>query len=314
VAPTASTSIHHPDGDIKKISFDVNAAGQATYGGASCWRIFNWEDGTTEPGSSGSGLWDQNKRLIGQLYGGQATCSNNVNDYYGRFDLSYPLLQTWLGSCGNTLNGYDPNTPTVQRDVQLTAITNGSGVFCTSSMTPSATIRNGGLTTLTSFQINWTVSGGASGNIPWTGSLASGNTISVALGTISLPLGSSTFTVTLSAPNNSTDEVPANNTGSTTPTYGNTTTTLQLNLDRYGAETTWLVRTGGVTVASGGPYTTQAANGVYPLAPITICLPNGCYELVVNDSYGDGMCCAYGNGGFTLTSNGDVLASGGSFT
>ncbi|HPF91597.1 MAG TPA: serine protease, partial [Flavobacteriales bacterium] len=80
--PTAQTCIHHPAGDIKKISFDNNAAGQATYGGASCWRILNWEDGTTEPGSSGSGLWDQNGRLIGQLYGGQASCSNNVNDYF----------------------------------------------------------------------------------------------------------------------------------------------------------------------------------------------------------------------------------------
>lgn len=49
-APTSSTGIHHPSGDIKKISFDLNAATTATYGSATCWRIATWEDGTTEPG------------------------------------------------------------------------------------------------------------------------------------------------------------------------------------------------------------------------------------------------------------------------
>lgn len=110
-APTASTCIHHPDGDIKKISFDYNPATQVSWSGAACWRIANWEDGTTEPGSSGSGLWNQDGRLIGQLFGGQASCSNNVNDYFGRFNVSYQYLQTWLGNCGNTLDGY-PLAPT----------------------------------------------------------------------------------------------------------------------------------------------------------------------------------------------------------
>lgn len=106
VAPTASTCIHHPDGDIKKISFDNNAASMANFSGAACWRILNWEDGTTEPGSSGAGLWNQNGLLIGQLFGGQASCSNNVNDYFGRFSVSYPLLTQWLGNCGDQLQGY----------------------------------------------------------------------------------------------------------------------------------------------------------------------------------------------------------------
>ncbi len=109
-APTSSTCIHHPDGDIKKISFDYNAATQVSWGGAATWRIAAWEDGTTETGSSGSGLWNQNGLLIGQLYGGQASCGNNVNDYFGRFNVSYQYLQTWLGDCGNTLQGYPIST------------------------------------------------------------------------------------------------------------------------------------------------------------------------------------------------------------
>lgn len=60
---------------------------------------------------------------IGQLYGGQATCANNVNDYYGRFDLSYGLLQQWLGNCGNTIDGYDPNAPSLALDAQVVGAT-----------------------------------------------------------------------------------------------------------------------------------------------------------------------------------------------
>jgi lysyl endopeptidase len=109
VAPTSSTGIHHPSGDVKKISFDVNAAVSGTFSGAQCWRILNWEDGTTEGGSSGSGLWNQNGLLVGQLFGGQANCANNINDYYGKFSVSYSVLETWLGTCGDQLAGF-PNT------------------------------------------------------------------------------------------------------------------------------------------------------------------------------------------------------------
>jgi hypothetical protein len=315
VFPTNQTAIHHPRGDIKKISFDNQAAGQASYGGAQCWRIFNWEDGTTEPGSSGSGLWDQNKRLIGQLYGGDATCTNNVNDYYGRMDLSFPLLQQWLGSCGNTVNGYDPNAPTLTLDAQVTGFTGVAANTCAATASPSATVRNGGTTTLTSFQVSWTASGGASGNIPWTGTLASGASVSLALGSVGLEPGANTITATVSSPNGGVDQNTTNNQSQVAVQYGNNQLTLNLVLDRYGAETTWQIRNGATIYASGGPYTNQAANGQFPLAPITVCVPDGCHELVVFDSFGDGLCCAYGNGSFSLLdAQGSVLASGGTFT
>ncbi len=103
------TCIHHPSGDIKKISFENQPVTPSSFSGAQCWRVADWDDGTTEPGSSGSGLWNQNKLLIGQLYGGSAACGNNGSDYFGRFSVSFPALQQWLGNCGNTLQGY-PNS------------------------------------------------------------------------------------------------------------------------------------------------------------------------------------------------------------
>ncbi|HMC96123.1 MAG TPA: trypsin-like peptidase domain-containing protein, partial [Flavobacteriales bacterium] len=313
--PSNQTCIHHPQGDIKKISFDFNAADQATYGSAACWHISAWDDGTTEPGSSGSGLWDQNKRLIGQLYGGEATCSNNVNDYFGRFAVSYPSLTTWLGSCGNTLDGYDPNAPTLSLDAQVTGFTGVSASSCTASQSPSVTVRNGGTTTITSFQLAWSISGGPSGNIPWSGSLASAASVNVPLGSVVVPAAVSMLTATVSAPNGGTDLNLANNSGSTAIAYGNNTLTLNLTLDRYGNETTWQIKNGSTVLASGGPYTQAASNGAYPQVPITICVPDGCHDLIVSDAFGDGMCCTYGNGAFNLRdAQNNVLASGGSFT
>lgn len=110
--PSTQTCIHHPSGDIKKISHDNDPAGSATEnfgnGNAQCWWIHQWDTGTTEGGSSGSGLWDQDHHLIGQLYGGAAWCLSSVDDYFGKFSVSYPYLEQYLGTCGDVLEGYDP--------------------------------------------------------------------------------------------------------------------------------------------------------------------------------------------------------------
>jgi len=90
--PAATVGIHHPSGDVKKISFDNNAPGITGYfgGGSSHWNIVQWDDGTTEPGSSGSPLFNAaNHGIIGQLHGGDASCSYNYNDFYGRLSVSW---------------------------------------------------------------------------------------------------------------------------------------------------------------------------------------------------------------------------------
>lgn len=93
VGPVNPVAIHHPSGDIKKISFDYDTGisdGWSSNDG-SHWRVADWEDGTTEPGSSGSPLFDNNHRIVGQLHGGEASCSYNVNDYYGKVSTSWSL-------------------------------------------------------------------------------------------------------------------------------------------------------------------------------------------------------------------------------
>ncbi|MCG8330519.1 MAG: GEVED domain-containing protein [Chitinophagales bacterium] len=88
--------------------------------------------------------------------------------------------------------------------------------------------------------------------------------------------------------------------------------TLHLQLDDYPEETSWDIRdSGGAIVASGGTYDGQENEFI----AIDICLTDGCYDFTINDSFGDGICCDYGNGSYTLIdANGQVLASGGQFT
>ncbi|MCW5898841.1 MAG: fibronectin type III domain-containing protein [Flavobacteriales bacterium] len=75
-----------------------------------------------------------------------------------------------------------------------------------------------------------------------------------------------------------------------------TPVTIVIVMDRYGADITWALTGGSTTYATGGPYQDQASNGTYPQPSVDLCLPDGCYVLTINDSWGDGLCCAYGNG------------------
>jgi lysyl endopeptidase len=127
--PSPGTFIHHPVGDIKKISVDNGpmAIYQTTinWGGifgssqpATHWRVTP-DIGIYEPGSSGSPLFDVNKRIVGQLHGGVADDINPcqiISSFFGMFSLSWDAgtgagerLQDWLdpNKTGNQVqNGY----------------------------------------------------------------------------------------------------------------------------------------------------------------------------------------------------------------
>lgn len=91
---SAGATIHHPSGDEKSISLYDTAvvATEVDIGSGrvvDSWRV-RWDEGVTEPGSSGSGLWNSQHQLIGVLSGGSASCSNRTApDYYGRLDVAW---------------------------------------------------------------------------------------------------------------------------------------------------------------------------------------------------------------------------------
>jgi hypothetical protein len=108
--PSTTTTIHHPDGDEKSISFDFDPptitdyANDTSSAGATHWRIADWDEGTTEPGSSGGCLYDSSsKRCVGTLSGGYAACTNDDPDWFARTAKQWTgggtdstRLSTWL--------------------------------------------------------------------------------------------------------------------------------------------------------------------------------------------------------------------------
>ncbi|MDG1334300.1 MAG: T9SS type A sorting domain-containing protein [Crocinitomicaceae bacterium] len=318
-AVTEVTGIHHPAGDIKKICrADDNGNGifHANNAGAATWEIDSWEDGVTEPGSSGSPLFDQNGRIIGQLYGGAAACSGTVNngllDYYGRLGVSWGLgVGTYLdpASCGgsNTVNdGWDPNAATTSDDASIQGITSPEAQLCGATFDPVVTLRNAGANALTSVTILYNIDGGANSTFNWTGNLASNASAAVTLPTQSTTAGAHIFNASTSNPNGTTDTNPANDASlaNFNVTIGGLAATLTIETDCWGYETYWEIVNDGTTtvVASGGNTTGIPPGGAQGAAPgdpgsygneITInenlCLAAGCYDLIMYDDWGDGM-------------------------
>ncbi|KAG0333866.1 hypothetical protein BG004_000655 [Podila humilis] len=115
------TGIHHPSGDSKKISFFYSGSlpktcwAECSPGQNFHWKIPKWDQGTTEPGSSGSPLFDADKRIVGQLHGGSASCFNkNGYDVYGGIHASFQLapksedrLSTYLDPEGTGIKAMD---------------------------------------------------------------------------------------------------------------------------------------------------------------------------------------------------------------
>lgn len=326
--PTATVCIHHPSGDIKKISFDdaspAISQGMGSTEANSTWTI-EWDrNTTTEGGSSGSPLFDQNHRIIGQLWGGGASCQNlSAPDYYGRVANSWEpagsnstnQLKFWLdptNSGAAFIDGFDPNNTTVVAlDAALSAAQLTAQALCGDNYLPSFSLMNVGTTTLTSAQIDYQIDNGPMQQYLWSGSLAQWQAQSISLPTLQLAPGNHTFTATLSNPNQALDENPNNN-----QTTANTTVTavpetidllkVTLLTDDYADETYVELRNASGAVVWSEGNESVAGNfgtGGFP-APTdpTAPLSNNttynydipltafeCYTFVIYDYYGDGM-------------------------
>ncbi|MCF8258153.1 MAG: T9SS type A sorting domain-containing protein [Flavobacteriales bacterium] len=89
--------------------------------------------------------------------------------------------------------------------------------------------------------------------------------------------------------------------------------TVELLTDNYGYETNWqLSYANGGIIASGGADPTYANATLYTQS---FCVSAGaCLRFEIFDTFGDGMCCGYGNGYYNIYIDGEVAATGGSFT
>ncbi len=325
--PTFEVGIHHPDGDIMKICRDDDGAIKKINDGTETWEVTTagggWEIGVTEGGSSGSPLFDQNGRVIGQLLGGGAACTGTVDngqrDYYGRFAISWDTgtsaatrLSDWLDPQGINPNTWEslPRLENFAIDASISSTI--PNVACgTFDVIPTITIRNAGTTTLTSLTVNWDIDSGTSTVINWSGSLAQNEIANITLSPITVSAGSHEFNVTCSNPNEVADENVSNDTSTNnfliTSEFVTSQVHLTLTTDGYSNETTWQFKDGNSNILySGGPYDGSSQNNTMFNESFDVS-DNECYTFEIFDSEEDGICCDFGNGSYLLKTDDETM-------
>jgi PKD repeat protein len=177
--------IHHPSGDIKKISFYVEQLTAQTYSNSNTqnghwwakWKNNNNDiTGVTEGGSSGSPLFNgANKLIVGTLTGGSSDCSQTGqarSDMYGRFDLHWEnggtananRLKPWLdpqNTGAETCPGRYPNSGVTPPPTPGTLNADFTGTPTTVDVGGTVAFRDASTGTPTSW--SWTFPGGNPG-------------------------------------------------------------------------------------------------------------------------------------------------------
>ena len=194
--PLSGTYIHHPLGTPMKISFDVNTLslhnGTLNWSNGASSINTHWktrlDNGVVQPGSSGSPLLDQNKRVIGQLHGGNATCSYNEDTYSGAFHKS------WTGGGSNSTrlsNWLDPNNSGVMTtNTSSYPYISGADIICPYDNPHSYSVS--GIPANTS--VTWTCTGGIS--ISANGTSCTVNASTAGYASVSAHINSSTTILT----------------------------------------------------------------------------------------------------------------------
>jgi hypothetical protein len=101
---TDAVAVHHPAADYKRISYGTkeNPAGCYSYQGTNGRSLveIGWNNGVTEPGSSGSGIFRADtQQLFGQLFFGPSSCGaapEDRFDCYGAFFTTYTRIKNFL--------------------------------------------------------------------------------------------------------------------------------------------------------------------------------------------------------------------------
>lgn len=328
--PAESTvCIHHPDGDLKKIAVDDDPPVTGNYGSGldeyAHWRVKRWEVGSTEKGSSGSGLFNQNHQLVGFLSGGQATCASPINDYYVKtarlwndYDDPFRQIKTWLDP-DNTgaieIEGYDPNAPVYDRDAKIDEIISPQKTFCAEAaeISPEIIVKNNGLNPISGFTLMYSIDSTAPQTIDWNGTLNVNEKTTITFPEIQVGGGDHNFVAYIATVDGVIDQDNTNDTLTTAFTVKNgTPVAMRLTTDEFGNETTWELKDIDSTILySGGPYSfyMQTINKEF-------CLYDGYYSFTIKDMEEDGICCANGEGSYSLINSIslDTIMVGGTFS
>ena len=235
-------------------------------------------------------------------------CPNRIIEEVGQLGAS--ALYATVPAC--------PPPASAPADVAALSYT-GAAVHCEGAYTPSVQIQNNGTSPLTSATVTITQGGTTVSTGTYSGSLSTYGVANVTCSPIAnFTGGAIVCTVTTAG-----DASAANNAMNTNVAAAANAVsqyiTVNISTDYYASETSWAIKSStGATVAQGGGNwndMTTGQPGFTVQAPQLVTLnPSQCYTFEITDSYGDGICCAYGDGAYSLVdANGTTIASGGEF-
>lgn len=320
--------IHHPSGDIKKICFENDAPYHASIGGFAndVWYIDQWEAGVTEGGSSGSPLFSQSGRIIGQLAGGISGCNGTVNnggyDFYGRFGVSWNYgnsaatrLKDWLDplNTGQLFMYNSCQTEFPNNDIILGSINDIDATYCNySTWDPTISVVNVGSNEVFALTLHVVLNGVELDDVNWSGNLLPNTSENISLGNVVPAVGANELYVEVVNVNNMSDPNTNGNisTQQSVVFDGSQLVNVTVDFDNYASETSWeIVDENNTTLYSGGTYEDGE-----DIISTEVCLGIGCYSFIISDQFGDGICCNYGLGSYyVLDVGGDTLATGSEF-
>jgi len=183
---------------------------------------------------------------------------------------------------------------------------------CGDSASPVVVIQNSGYDNLTNFSIEYSINNGNSQSHNWSGTLGSLASTSIELPAINYsPSDTNSINITISDDDNN-----QNNSNifyfNQSSSYDTSIVTLNLVTDNYASETSWqLTDSSGYIVAQNG----SLSNASTYSTEIEIPTSDECYTFTINDTYGDGICCQYGAGSYSITDDsGNTIISGGEFS
>ncbi len=275
----------------------------------------------------------------------EGTGSNTQGDWTNGGDFPVPIIND--GSISSSFSElYEGLVPTVfmvcpsgmYKDITDEAWTSASAVYSTISTCPDnnndmemtnvsttspatgcalgteenvvVELTNIGLDAVTDVEVSYSINGGtlvtetAPGPVPATGTYTYTFTQTEDLSAI----GTYEIEATVNWPE---DTESANNTNTGVAISGDSELTVDLTLDNYPGETSWDIvdnTTGGI-IAESPVY----ENGGSSHSQTFCILSSSCYTFTIYDEYGDGICCSYGDGSYTLTVDGTEIATGGDF-
>jgi hypothetical protein len=283
---------------------------------------------STPPGTNGeTDFYNVMKKMLPGSNGTTLPSSMSSGDYV-IFEYAWELANVYdnneLGVVGFVQNNgnkavhqaanssTNPIEPIYENDIELLNVTNVTSSNCSGSFFPVVEIRNNGGNNLSSVLFEYSVNGGEAESFEWTGSMDFLDKMFVEFPEVLFDIEfENEFTISAVSINGSEDEYYSNNQivydFDRSPEIMNEIS-LFLFLDDKPEETTWKVYdSNNEVVDDGGPYDTPNQQIIIPLE-----IGGGdfidCYEFVIYDEGGNGICCENGLGYYAVIHNGSDIA------